>query len=97
VPSTIAVKMIAIASMIETNDTWRRQRLRRLTGPSSGRVQRGSRRGGHRIRRTLGGRLLRRERRLAGATQLAVELTGGHAAGEEGGERSLLSLAQPSR
>lgn len=37
------------------------------------------------------------QRGLPGAAQLRVELTGGHPAGEKGGERSLLSLAKPSR
>jgi hypothetical protein len=37
------------------------------------------------------------QRGLPGAAQLGVELTGRHPAGEEGGERSLLSLAKPSR
>jgi hypothetical protein len=59
----------------------------------SGGAQRGSRHGRREIRGRLGGG----QRRLAGAAQLGVELTGGQAAGEEGGERSLLSLGQPTR
>ena len=46
---------------------------------------RGSRLERHRQRRRCGG--------LALAAELGVQLTGGQAAGEEGGERSLLSVA----
>jgi hypothetical protein len=57
--------------------------------------------GGRRAwRRELGGRLALggcSDRCVAGAAEFGVKLTGGHATGEEGGERSLLTVAQSIR